>query len=132
VCLYVWDAAHLFYEKKSQAASHFAKETLLRLLRGEVEGVIRSLRWKGTHKKLSKRRLEELERICGYFENNRHRMAYNEYLQAGYPIALGVCWFTVNRTNALSQQASGNPHISEFAFRSRVVKEFPSYLGTPP
>jgi RNA-directed DNA polymerase len=45
---------------------------------------------------------------------------------------LTVCWFTVNRTNALSQQASGNPHVSEFAFRSRVVKEFPSYLGTPP
>ncbi len=45
---------------------------------------------KGTHKKLSKKRLEELERICGYFENNRHRMAYNEYLEAGYPIASGV------------------------------------------
>jgi hypothetical protein len=90
VCLYVWNAAHLFYEKKSQAASRFAKQTLLRLLRGEVEGVIRGLRWKGTHKKLSKKRREELERICGYFENNRHRMAYNEYLQAGYPIASGV------------------------------------------
>jgi hypothetical protein len=79
--------AHLFYEKKSQAASRFAKDTLLRLLRGEVEGVIRGLRWKGTHKKLSKKRRQELERICGYFENNRHRMAYHEYLEAGYPIA---------------------------------------------
>jgi hypothetical protein len=90
VCLYVWNAAHLFYEKKSHAASRFAKQTLLRLLRGEVEGVIRGLRWKGTHKKLSKKRRKELERICGYFENNRHRMAYHEYLQAGYPIASGV------------------------------------------
>jgi hypothetical protein len=77
VCLYVWSAAHLFYEKKSQAASRFAKDTIVRLLRGEVEGVIRGLRWKGTHKKLSKKRLKEMERICGYFENNRHRMAYN-------------------------------------------------------
>jgi hypothetical protein len=90
VCLYVWSAAHLFYEKKSQAASRFAKQTILRLLRGEVEGVIRGLRWKGTHKKLSKKRRKELERICGYFENNRHRMAYDEYLKAGYPIASGV------------------------------------------
>jgi hypothetical protein len=34
--------------------------------------------------------LEALERVCGYFENNRHRMAYDEYLAAGYPIASGV------------------------------------------
>jgi hypothetical protein len=88
--VYVWNAAHLFYEKKSQAALCFAKQTILRLLRGEVEGVIRGLRWKSTHEKLSNKRLEELERICGYFENNRHRMAYHEYLQAGYPIASGV------------------------------------------
>jgi hypothetical protein len=53
VCLYVWNVAHLLYEKKSHAASRFAKDTILRLLRGEVEGVIRDLRWKGT-----------LSRIC--------------------------------------------------------------------
>jgi hypothetical protein len=46
--------------------------------------------FEGTHKKLSKKRRQELERICGYFENNRNRMAYDEYLQAGYPIASGV------------------------------------------
>jgi hypothetical protein len=79
VCLCVWKAAHLFYEKKSQAASRFAKQTLLRLLRGEVEGVIRGLRWKGTHKKLSKRRREELERICGYFENNHIEKVGHRY-----------------------------------------------------
>jgi hypothetical protein len=76
-------------KEKPGRASRFAKETLLHLLRGEVEGVIRGLRWKGTHKKLSKKRLKELERICEYFENNRHRMAYHEYLEAGYPIASG-------------------------------------------
>ncbi len=89
-CIYVWKAAHLFFKKKSKAASRFAKENILRILRGEVDRVIRGLRWKGTHEKLSKKRLEDLEKICGYFENNRHRMAYDEYLEAGYPIASGV------------------------------------------
>ena len=29
-------------------------------------------------------------KVCRYFENNQHRMKYNEYLAAGYPIATGV------------------------------------------
>jgi hypothetical protein len=33
---------------------------------------------------------ETLERIAGYFETNRHRMAYDLYLAEGFPIATGV------------------------------------------
>ena len=90
VCSYVWDATHLFYDKGTPEAVGFAKERLLRLLKGEVDGVIRGLRWKGTYEKLTGKALEELEKVCGYFENNGHRMAYDEYLAAGYPIASGV------------------------------------------
>lgn len=36
------------------------------------------------------KRLEDLEQICGYFRNNASRMAYDEYLAAGYPIASGM------------------------------------------
>jgi hypothetical protein len=89
-CSYVWAATHLFYTKGSSEAVGFAKERILRLLKGEVDGVIRGLRWKGTYEKLAGKALEELEKVCGYFENNRHRMAYDEYLAAGYPIASGV------------------------------------------
>ena len=32
----------------------------------------------------------EVKKICGYFEKNRHRMRYDEYLKHGYPIASGV------------------------------------------
>jgi hypothetical protein len=28
--------------------------------------------------------------VCNYFENNAHRMRYDEYLKGGYPIASGV------------------------------------------
>lgn len=90
VCSYVWDATHLFCKKGTPQAISFAKERIGRLLQGEVDGVIRGLRWKGTHEKLTQKELEELERVCGYFENNRHRMAYDEYLAGGYPIASGV------------------------------------------
>jgi len=90
VTSYVWDAAHLFCDKGSSQAAGFAKERILRLLKGEVDGVIRGLRWMGTYEKLPKKQKEELEKICGYFENNRHRMAYDKYLAEGYPIASGV------------------------------------------
>ncbi len=89
-CSYIWDATHLFYKKGTPEAVSFAKERVLRLLNGEVDGVIRGLRWKGTYDMLSEKELKELERVCGYFENNRHRMAYDKYLAAGYPIASGV------------------------------------------
>jgi len=90
VCSYVWMAAHLFYKKESTAALRFAREYIYRILKGHVQGVIRGLRWKGTHEGLSRKKLEKLEKIAGYFENNSHRMAYTEYLAAGYPIASGV------------------------------------------
>jgi len=90
VTSYVWDAAHLFHDKGSSQAAGFAKKRILRLLKGEVDGVVRGLRWMSTHEGLSEKQEESLEKVCGYFENNRHRMAYDEYLAKGYPIASGV------------------------------------------
>ena len=60
------------------------------MLHGHIGVVIRSLRWHGTHRKLKGKRLKALERICGYFHNNAHRMAYDVYLEHGFPIASGV------------------------------------------
>jgi hypothetical protein len=87
---YVWEAAHLFYPAGSPQASAFVREQVEHLLHGKVHTVIRALRWKATHEKLRGKAREALERICGYFEHNAHRMAYHEYLAAGYPIASGV------------------------------------------
>jgi hypothetical protein len=52
--------------------------------------VIRGLRTLGSLHKLKGQKRKDLLRICGYFENNKQRMRYAEYLQAGYPIATGV------------------------------------------
>ena len=87
---YVWDAAHLFHPKKSQAAAVFVRERLGKILQGQVNSVIRGLQWKSTHAKLRGDKLKKLNQICGYFENNAHRMDYQDYLEAGYPIASGV------------------------------------------
>ena len=60
------------------------------MLHGEIAAVIHALRWLGTHHKLKGKHRETLERICGYFHNNAHRMAYDVYLEHGFPIASGV------------------------------------------
>ena len=44
----------------------------------------------GSHQNLNKKKAEKLETVCRYFNNNAHRMRYDEYLEKGYPIASGV------------------------------------------
>jgi len=89
-CGYVWDAAHLFHPTGSANALGYVRRLVLQILQGEVNAVIRALRRKGARTKLRGKRAETLEDICGYFETHSHRMAYDEYLSAGYPIASGV------------------------------------------
>ena len=86
---YIWQAAGLF-EKSDDARKAFTRERLLRILNGEVSGVIRGLRRLGTIRGLSGKSLADLQRICGYLEKNADRMKYDEYLSRGYPIASGV------------------------------------------
>lgn len=87
---YVWRAAHLFHPSGSAPALKLVKKQLQRILHGEVQKVIRSLRRMAISSGLCAASREELERICGYFRNNAGRMAYDQYLAAGYPIASGV------------------------------------------
>jgi len=86
---YVWEAAGLFCDSEEERKA-FTRSRLLRILRGEVLGVVRGLRQMGTTRELSGDRLKALKRICRYLENNACRMRYDEYLRRGYPIASGV------------------------------------------
>jgi len=43
-----------------------------------------------TRHDLGGKKQADVKKICGYFENNGHRMRYDEYLKHGYPIASGV------------------------------------------
>lgn len=87
---YLWEAAPLFHPNDSDAARTFVKTQARRMLHGEVAAVIDTLRGLGTHHNLKGKHRETLERICGYFHNNAHRMAYDAYLEHGFPIASGV------------------------------------------
>jgi hypothetical protein len=86
----LWKAAYLFHPERSPAAVQFVKDQVLRILRGEVRGVTQWMRWLGMWSGLEGKKKEQLATICGFFENNQDRMRYDEYLQAGYPIATGV------------------------------------------
>ena len=88
----LWDAATLFHPKGSPAAEKFVRERVLRILSGDVNGVVRGLRRMGTTQGLrgGGTKATKLAKICGYFEKNRDRMRYDHYLARGYPIASGV------------------------------------------
>jgi hypothetical protein len=86
----IWEAAGLFYDRDSDQAWEFVYDRVLRMLRGEVRSVIAGLRQRGTKRKLRGKKREKLAKLCGYWQNNAHRMRYDVYLAAGYPIASGV------------------------------------------
>jgi hypothetical protein len=86
---YVWRAAKVFHTHKEHQEA-FAHERLLRILRGEVSGVVKGLRRMATEHEFRGSQLKEITTVCNYFENNSHRMRYDDYLKAGYPIASGV------------------------------------------
>lgn len=86
----IWDAAHLFYPGGSDQALDFVYDRVLRILQGDVRSVVSGLRQIGSKRKLRGKKRDKLARLCGYLENNAHRMRYDEYLALGYPIASGV------------------------------------------
>lgn len=86
----LWMAAHLFHAEGSDEATAFVKERVLRILQGDVGYVIGGLRQMGTKAELKGAKKKTLKRICNYLDDNRARLRYHEYLQAGYPIASGV------------------------------------------
>ena len=88
-CKYVWDAAKVFHDHREHQEA-FARQRMDRLLSGGVAGVIRGLRRMATDQKLADEKLKAINTVCGYLKNNAARMKYDEYLQAGYPIATGV------------------------------------------
>ena len=79
---YVWSAAKLFHSHREHQEA-FVQNRLLRILKGDVGGVISGLKQQATKNGLSKKDAASIARICGYFENNRYRMRYDEYLKQG-------------------------------------------------
>jgi len=89
VSQYVWRAAKVFHTHREHQEA-FARERLLRILQGDLRGVIIGLRRMATQRGLSGAARKEIAAVCGDFEAHAERMRYDAYLAAGYPIATGV------------------------------------------
>ncbi len=85
----IWDASKLFYTKHEEHLK-FIEDRVLRILQGQIKGVIRGLKQMASKRKLSKKKTETLRKICNYLKKNQDRMQYDKYLEKGYPIASGV------------------------------------------
>jgi hypothetical protein len=86
----VWQVVPLWCKPHTDEAIRVVKTYIALILQGKVKPVIttwRLLADSGTFKPKQRKRLEK---VCQYFENNLHRMRYDQYLAAGYPIASGV------------------------------------------
>jgi hypothetical protein len=86
----LWQAAHSFYAEGTKEASAFVRERLLQVLNGETASVVHGLRYLGTVRGLKGANRQRLHKACNFLKANEHRMRYDEYLKAGYPIATGV------------------------------------------
>ena len=89
VSQYVWRGAKVLYQHREHQEA-FVEDRLLRILQGDVVGVVTGMRRMATQRGLKGEQRKEMTTVCRYLENNAERMRYQEYLQAGYPIASGV------------------------------------------
>ena len=88
----LWKVAWCFFDERTQkrAAHQWVEERLRRLLEGKVDSVIRGMRYLATRDRLKGQKRKTVRDAADYFERNRDRMKYDEYLAAGYPIGSGV------------------------------------------
>jgi hypothetical protein len=88
----LWKVAWCFFDEKTQKgpAHQWVEERLRRLLEGKVDSLIRGVRYQSTQRGLKGSKRKTVKDAANYFERNRARMKYDEYLAAGYPIGSGV------------------------------------------
>ena len=85
----LWKAAYLFHAEGSLEAELWVRQRTLRILRGQVSGVVQGLRQCVTKLQLSDAQSKTLSGVANYLYRNRHRMRYDHYLAQGWPIASG-------------------------------------------
>ena len=83
----LWEGAHLVFGEKSPQGQEWAQIQTDKLWRGEVEEVIealQALRPKSTEAK------DFIRQSIGYYQENAHRMKYEELQRRGYLVGSGV------------------------------------------
>ena len=87
---YLWKAAYVFHPEDMESARLWVKERLRGFLNGKVSRVAAGMRQSATKQKLSDDEREPIDKACRYFLNNKDYMRYDQYLDAGLPIASGA------------------------------------------
>lgn len=100
-------AGQLHYGHKP-AAEDYGRERTLLLLEGKVDDVIEDFEAALEDGTLTSDKAEELKRkALGYFRNNRNRMAYDQYLAKGLPVASGIIESTCNSLINIRLEGAG-------------------------
>jgi len=86
---YLWKAVYVFFAEGSKDAVQWIEEMENKMREGKVSDVIKGIRVRITKNKIKGNKLKILNSVLTYFENNKSRMKYDEYLQNGYPIGSG-------------------------------------------
>lgn len=89
---YLWEVGTALYGEKGVQRVRWVEEKLYALLEGKVGTLIGGLRQRLTKKQnqLTPTQKKTVEKAITYFDNHRHMMRYDIYLEKGYPIATGV------------------------------------------
>ena len=86
---YLWKAVYVFYPEGSKEAFKWIEEMEGKIRNGKVVDVIKGLRVRISKNKIKGNKLKTLNSVIEYFENNKERMRYDEYIRKGYPIGSG-------------------------------------------
>ena len=87
---YLWKAAHALYGEGSTDAADYVLKQLVKILKGQVNGVICGMMTSLGKRKLKGNKAKTIKDAVRYFRNHRHMMQYDVYLHWGFPIATGV------------------------------------------
>ena len=87
---HLWPCVHRFEKENTIEAFRLFEKQFRRILEGGIGRVIGAFRQMAVKRKLKPGALGKLEEHLAYFENNRERMKYDEYLEQGFPIGSGV------------------------------------------
>ena len=87
---HLWPCVHRFEKENTPEAFRLFEKQFRGILEGRIGRVIGAFRQMAAKRKLKSQGLKKLEEQLAYFENNRDRMKYDEYLEQGFPIGSGV------------------------------------------
>jgi hypothetical protein len=79
----------VLHPEGSPEAQAFVYQRAERILNGQIDQVVKSLKLIVTKRRLTSNKAKTLLDVAAYFKRNRQRMRYDTYLANGWPIASG-------------------------------------------